>query len=329
MSRVVRFHEIGNADVLRLAEVPDPVPGPGEVLIRTRALGLNRADSMFRLGQYRVKPVLPSGLGVEAAGVVEATGADVFHVAAGDAVSVVPSFAVTEYAMHGELVLAPAHAVVAHPERLSFEEAASVWMMFATAYGALFEVADMRAEDTVVIPAASSSVGLAAIQIARLTGARTIALTRTSAKREQLRKAGADVVIATAEEDTTARILELTGGAGARVIFDPVGGPALAGLIAAAAPNAVIVVYGVLDRAPAPIDMAAVLFKCLTIRGYTVYETTLDAGRRERAVRFIYDGLADGVLTPVVDVTFPLEAIADAHRYMEAGAQIGKIIVTT
>ncbi|MFK0109973.1 zinc-dependent alcohol dehydrogenase family protein [Streptomyces sp. NPDC091217] len=328
MSRTVRFHETGGPEVLRLEEIPDPVPAPGEVLIRTRALGLNRAESMFRLGEYGIDPVFPSGLGYEAAGVVEAVGAGVTGFQVGDAVSVVPSFAMTDYPVHGEAVLAPAHAVVAHPEHLSFEEAASVWMQFVTAYGGLVDLAGVRAGDTVLIPAASSSVGLAAIQVAHKAGARAIALTRTNRKRQQLLDAGADAVVATAEEDVVARVHELTGGAGARVIFDPVGGPALADLVAAAAHEAVIVVYGLLDRTPAPLDVGAVLFKHLTIRGFELFEITTDDQRRAAAVEFVRDGLAKGELAPVIDRTFPLEEIADAHRYLEAGGQVGKIVVT-
>ncbi|MGO4748496.1 zinc-dependent alcohol dehydrogenase family protein, partial [Streptomyces sp. 2MCAF27] len=312
MNRAVRFHQTGGPEVLRLEEVPDPVPGRGEVLIRTAALGLNRAESMFRLGQYGIDPVFPSGLGYEAAGVIEAVGDGVTGFRVGQAVSVVPSFTMTDYPMHGELVLAPVHAVVAHPEHLSFEEAAAVWMKFITAYGGLVDIAGVRAGDTVLIPAASSSVGLAAIQVAHKAGARAIALTRTSAKRQQLLDAGADAVIATAEENTAARVHELTGGEGARVIFDLVGGPALADLVEAAAQDAVIVVYGLLDRTPARLDVGAVLFKHLTIRGFELFEITNDDQRRAAAVEFVRDGLATGELAPVIDKVFPLDAIADA-----------------
>lgn len=328
MNRVVRFHETGGPEVLQLEESPLPQPGPGEVLIRTRALGLNRAESMFRLGRYGVDPVFPSGIGYEAAGVVEALGAGVTSLAVGDAVSVVPSFAMTEYGVHGEVALAPTHAVVAHPERLSFEEAASVWMQFITAYGGLVDIAGVRSGDTVLVSAASSSVGLAAIQIAHKAGARAIALTRTGAKRQQLLDVGADAVIATVEEDVPARVSELTEGRGARVIFDPVGGEALADLVAAAAHEAYIVLYGVLDPAPAPLNVGDVLFRHLTIRGYELFEITTDDRRRAEAVAYVTEGLASGELTPTIDRVFSFEEIAEAHRYLEAGGQVGKIVVT-
>ncbi|MCU4297167.1 alcohol dehydrogenase [Brevibacterium permense] len=328
MNRVVRFHETGGPEVLQLEELPVPAPGPGEVLIRVKALGLNRAESMFRLGQYGVDPVLPSSIGYEAAGVVEGLGQGVTGLDLGDAVSVVPSFAMTEYGVHGEVVLAPAHAVVVHPARLSFEEAASVWMPFITAYGGLVDLADIQSGDTVLVSASSSSVGLAAMQIAHRVGARAIALTRTEAKKQQLLDAGADAVIATAEEDVPTRVAELTGGQGARVIFDPVGGEALADLVEAAAHGAHIILYGVLDRAPAPLNVGDVLFKHLTIRGYELFEITTDDRRRAEAVAFVTDGLASGELTPAIDSVFPLEEVVEAHRYLEGGGQVGKIVIT-
>lgn len=328
MSRAVRFHETGGPEVLRLEEIPAPVPGAGEVLIHTRALGLNRAESMFRRGEYGVDPVFPSGIGYDAAGVVAAVGDEGTGFRVGQAVSVVPSFSMTEYPMHGEAVLAPVHAVVAHPEGLSFEQAAAVWNPFITGYGGRVDIAGVRLGDTVLIPAASSSVGLAAIQIACRAGARAVALTRTGTERQKLLEAGAEAVISTAEEDVVARVRELTAGEGARVIFDPVGGPALADLVEAASREAVIVLYGLLESSPAPLNVGTVLFKHLTLRGFELFEITTDDARRAAGVDYVCDGLAKGELAPVIDTTFPLDAIAEAHCYLEAGGQVGKIVIT-
>lgn len=328
MNRIVRFHETGGPEVLQIEDVPVPQPGPGEILLRTRALGLNRAEAMFRSGEYVIDAVFPAGNGYEAAGNVEALGEGVSGLSIGEAVSVVPSFTLVDYPVHGEHVLVPAHAVVAHPTSLSFEEAAAVWMPFVTAYGGLIDTAGAREGDTVIITAASSSVGLAAIQVAHRVGARAVALTRTSAKREQLLAAGADEVIASAEEDVVARILELTDGHGARIVFDPVGGPVLAQLVTAAAHEAHLVIYGKLDTEPMPLDVGEVLAKHLTLRGFELFEATLDPQRRAAAVEFVRDGLADGAFTPAIDRTFSLQEIVAAHEYMEAGGQIGKIVLT-
>ncbi len=151
--------------------------------------------------------------------------------AVGDMVNVMPSFSMNQYGTYGELVIVPLHAVLKQPKSLSFTEAASVWMMFVTAYGALIEDAHIGKGDFVLIPAASSSVGLAAIQIANYAGATPIALTRTSEKKQQLLDAGAAHVIATAETDLVPEVMRITDGQGARIAFDPVGGETLAKLI--------------------------------------------------------------------------------------------------
>ena len=191
MLRVVEFAVAGEPEVLRFKNVEVPEAGPGQVRIRVKAMGLNRAESMWRHNQY-IEPVkFPARLGYEAAGTVDSVGRDVTTVAVGDEVNVIPSFSMNQYAMYGEVVLAPIHAVVKQPKSLSSVEAASIWMMFVTAYGALIEDAKITAQDAVVIPGASSSVGLAAIQITNSVGAKSIALTRTNAKRKQLAEAGA------------------------------------------------------------------------------------------------------------------------------------------
>ena len=296
--------------------------------ISTRALGLNRAEAMFRSGQYVTDPVMPSLIGYEASGVVDAVGPDVDHVEVGDRVSVIPAFSMTDYGVHGELVLAPSRAVVENPPTLSFEAAAAAWMQFITAYGGLVDLAGLSAGDTVVISAASSSVGLAAIQVANMVGARPVALTRSSAKTQRLLAAGAAAVIATAEEDVATRIGEVTDGAGARVVFDPVGGPEFGALTAAAATRAVLVVYGALSEDPTPLSLLDVLSKYLTIRGYQLFETTTDDEQLSAAIEFVMAGLRSGQLSPVIDTTFGLDEIVEAHRYLERGAQVGKIVVT-
>ena len=167
MARGVRFHETGGPDVLKIEQVDVPAPGAGEVRIRVRALGLNRAEAMFRSGAYLEDPVFPAQLGYEAAGTIDAIGPDVTGFQVGDAVSVVPAFAFSSYGMYGDLVLAPVRATVKHPESLDWASAAATWMQYLTAWGALIEIANLARGDFLLIPAASSSVGLAAIQIAK------------------------------------------------------------------------------------------------------------------------------------------------------------------
>ena len=191
MPRTIKFAKAGGPEVLEFIETQVPAPGPHEVRIKVKAIGINRAESMWRNDKY-IEPVkFPAGLGYEAAGIVDAVGKDVVF-AEGDIVSTIPAFSQNQYFTYGEVILVPDHAVVKHPKSLSFAEAASIWMMFLTAYGALIADAKVTKGDFVIIPAASSSVGLAAIQLTNYAGATPIALTRTSTKKKQLLEAGAD-----------------------------------------------------------------------------------------------------------------------------------------
>jgi NADPH:quinone reductase-like Zn-dependent oxidoreductase len=313
---------------LQIESLDVPPPGAGEVRINVKALGLNRAESMFRSGKYLEDPKFPSKIGYEAAGLVEAVGPGVNGIKPGDAVSTIPAFSQGQYGVYGDVALVPATAVAKHPASLDWTEAAAIWMQYLTAYGALVDIAKLGPGDFLLVPAASSSVGIAAIQIARLVGATPIALTRTSGKRETLLKLGAAHVIATQEQDLVAEVRKITGGAGARVAFDPVGGPTVAKLAAALTLHGILFQYGALSPEPTPLPLMEVLSKCLTIRGYVLFEVTSDKERLERGKRFVIDGLESGRLKPVIAKTFPLAEIVEAHRYLESNAQIGKIVVT-
>ncbi|VWB67506.1 NADPH:quinone reductase [Burkholderia lata] len=328
MSRIVRFHRVGGPDVLQIDTVDLPAPGPDEIQLRVKAIGLNRAEVMYRSGEYTFMPRFPAALGYEASGIVAAVGRNVTAFAEGDAVSVVPAFSFADYGMYGEVVNVPVHAVVRHPASLSFEEAAATWMMFVTAWGALIELGGLQRGDAVLIGAASSSVGQAAIQIANHVGAVPIALTRGESKRQALLDAGAKHVIVGSPADLPQQVADLTGGTGARLVFDPVGGPDAANLLRALATNGTYFQYGALDTRDIPVPVMDLLARHLTLRGYELFEITGDAQRLERAKRFIVDGLAAGTLKPPIDRTFAFDDIAEAHRYMEAGAQVGKIVVT-
>ena len=201
-------------------------------------------------------------------------------------------------------------------------------MQYLTAYGALIHHAHLAKSDFVLLTAASSSVGLAAIERVKAEGAISIATTRTSAKRDELLALGANHVIVTDEEDLVARVQEITGGKGVRIIFDPIAGKGLETLAAAAAVGAIIIEYGALASEPTPFPLFPAIGKALTIRGYTLMEITTHPDTLAEARKYIFDHLAAGHLKPRIDRIFPLSQIVDAYRYMESNQQIGKIVVT-
>ncbi|WP_454813097.1 zinc-dependent alcohol dehydrogenase family protein [Labrys neptuniae] len=328
MARIVRFHSHGGPEVLRIEEIALPAPGRGEIRIQVKALGLNRAEALLRRGSYIETPVLPSGLGLEAAGVVEGIGAGVDGFSLGDAVSIVPPQSMVRWPAYGELASFPAELVVKHPPSLGWADAAALWMPYLTAYGALVDIAGIRAGDFVAITAASSSVGLAAIQIANRVGAKPVAITRTSAKRQALLDHGAGDVIAAEEEDLEARLGAIAGPQGVRVVFDPIGGPLFLPLTAAMARGGILIEYGGLSSEPTPFPLFTVLSKSLTLRGYLVHEITGDPARLEAAKAFILAGVREGGLRPVIARTFAFDEIVEAHRFLESNQQFGKVVVT-
>jgi NADPH:quinone reductase-like Zn-dependent oxidoreductase len=328
MARVVRFHEYGEPEVLQIDDIEVVAPAADEVQIAVRAIGLNRAEVMFRRNAYLQEAEFPSRLGYEAAGTIRALGSSVTGFAEGDAVSVIPTLDMARWGTYGEVVNVPARHVVRHPANLSFEQAAASWMQYITAWGALIEQAKLSSGDFVIISAASSSVGIAAFQIARNVGATVIATTRTSSKADALRKAGAHHVIATAEEDLAARVRDITGGRGARVVFDPIGGPAIAQLAECMAVGGILLEYGALSSEEGPFPQFAVLGKSLTLKGYLYTEIVSDDDILARAKTFINDGLESGALDPIISRTFAFDQIQDATRFLESNEQIGKIVVT-
>jgi NADPH:quinone reductase-like Zn-dependent oxidoreductase len=328
MPRHIEFSEFGEPEVLTFVEAEAGEPGPDEVLVRIRAIGLNRAEAMFRRNEYIFAPTLPAVLGSEAAGTVIAVGRDVTHVSAGDGVNIVPGFPHGAYGIYGEIAIAPARAVIAKLPTLSFEEAASLWTMFLTAYGPLIEEARIQVGEHVLISAASSSTGLAAIQLANLVGAIPIALTRTNAKRQRLLEAGAAHVVAYDEDDMVAEVMRITGGRGARVAFDPVGGSLLPRLLKVMPWQGTIYLYGALGGDTMTIPVLEHLGQMATIRGWIVADLLADLPRMNAAVAYLEEALQAGKIRPVIDTVFEFDRMVEAHRYLKSAQQFGKIVVT-
>jgi NADPH:quinone reductase-like Zn-dependent oxidoreductase len=329
VAKTVVFDELGGPDVLKIEDVEIGEPGDGEVRIRVDAIGLNRAEALYRAGFYFYQPSFPSArIGYEAAGTVEAVGAGVDEFAPGDAVNTVPAFVMTEYSTYGQQAIVPAAALVRRTTDVDAVISAAVWMAHTTAYGMLVEIGQIRPGDTVLITAASGSVGLAAIQISNYVGATPIAVTRTGEKRKQLLAAGAAEVIALAEKDLVEQVHAVTGGRGVTVAIDAVGGPGVHAVVSAVAPGGTLLLYGALDPTPAPLPIAVDL-RGRNIRMYGFVELTIDHPEQlRRAERFINAGLRSGSFIPVIDRTFDLNEVAKAHVHLESNTQVGKIVLT-
>jgi NADPH:quinone reductase-like Zn-dependent oxidoreductase len=330
-SKTVRFHETGGPEVLRFESLEVGEPVAGEVRVRIEAIGLNRAEAAFRSGSYIERAQLPARIGYEAAGVIEALGSGVNGVAVGQAVCIIPAFSMNRYGVYAERAIVPGSAVLPRPKGLSAAEAASIWMQYLTAYGALVDIANLQRGDGVVITAASSSVGLAAIQIANRVGAVPIAVTRTAAKEAALRRAGAAHVVRLEDQNLESEVMRITEGKGARLAFDPIGGSAMVAMLAAAlGRQGMLILYGNLsgEARQTLFPFGPAVGKGLSVRGYLVFEIIQDAQRFARARRFVEDGLEEGWLKPIVAKTFGFDQIVEAHRYLEANQQLGKVVVT-
>lgn len=328
MPKIVRFHSLGGPENLKLEEIPLRPPSEGEVKLRVQAVGLNRAEAVFLRGQYFEAPVLPSQIGYEAAGVVEAVGPGVDSKWVGKHVATIPGFSMSKNGVLGEEAIVPETTLGEYPAKLSPTEAAAIWMQYLTAYGALVTFGDVKRGDYVVITAASSSVGLAAIQIVNVEGAIPIAATRRSNKRDQLLALGAAHVVATEEEDIGKKVNEITSGKGARLIFDPVGGPGVEKLADAAAYHGIIFQYGGLSMQPTPFPMRAMAPKGLSMRAYTLHELRSDPQLLNTAKKYVFDRLQDGRFHPQIAKTFPLAQSVDAYKYLESNQQVGKVVIT-
>lgn len=327
MSKVVRVYQHGGPEELRIEDIEVGEPGQGEARVRIEAIGLNRSEAAFRAGQYPVQPKFPTLIGYEGVGVIEALGPGVQDFAAGERVCLLPNYPLGQYGIYGERAIVPARSLLASLPDLSIVEAASIWMQYLTALG-IIEAAHAGVGDYVIIRAASSSVGIAAIQLANWAGAVPIAATRTSAKAAALKDLGARHVIATDETDLVAEVQRITEGRGARVIFDPVGGPEVEKLAQAAGEEGIIIIYGGLSGQNTPFPHWPAALKGLSLRGWVASAIWNRPERFARYRALILQGLASGRLRPVIARTFPFTQIVDAHRYLESNQQIGKIVVT-
>lgn len=335
----VRFHERGGPDVLQVEQVDEPAPGPGEVRVRVRAVALNHLDVHVRRG-LPIRMEMPHVGGSDFAGVVDAVGEGVTRAAPGDRVVGYPllAFGDTPFWRAGdegrgepivlgeqrngaccEALVVPEQNVVAMPDRLTFEEAAAVPVVFLTAWTMLVERARLAPGEVLLVLGAGSGVGTAAVQIGRHLGARVIACTTGDAKRAGVVELGAHHVIDYASESIRQRVHEITAREGADVVFEHVGPATWEESLASAAYRGRIVTCGATTGRKAPTNLPALFAKQLTIQGVTL-------GTRESLER-VLALVGERVLRPVIDSVLPLEECRRGHELLESGIQFGKIVL--
>jgi NADPH:quinone reductase len=321
--KAIVFAETGGPEVMALADIPKPEVRPGMVLIKNHAIGVNFADTRFRQGTYAVKPKLPDTPGLEAAGVIEAVGDGVTDLRPGARVA---AFASKSYA---EYCLAPAFMVIPLPEFVSFEHGAAFLIQGLTAYHLLHTVDSTGPGRSVLIHAAAGGVGLAAVQLAKVAGARVLGTVSSDAKAELVKSCGVDAVINYARDKFADDVLKLTDGRGVDLILDAVGQPTFEEGLRCLAPFGHLVLYGRAGGPTDPLNLVTLSPKSHKVSGFMLPTVTrsFPDKTRESAQR-CFALMREGRLKLHIDKTFPLAQAADAHRYLESRQSMGKLLLT-
>ncbi len=324
--RAVVVSQPGGPDVLKLEEVPDPAPAAGEVVISIAAAGVNRADLMQRQGFYPPPPGAPPYPGLECAGQITAVGDGVTGLRPGDEVC-----ALLAGGGYAEQVAVPAVQVLPVPAGLTVAEAAALPEVACTVYANVFMAAGLKPGETLLVHGGASGIGTMAIQLARALGARVACTAGSDAKLRRCRELGAELAIDYTSADFVAAVRDFTGGSGADVILDIIGGAYLQRNVAALAIGGRLVVIGLQGGATAELDLGTMLRRRLTVHAASLRARPV----AEKAV--VVEGVRDvvwplivsGQVKPVIDTVVPLAEAARAHQLMEAGQHIGKILLAT
>ena len=322
--QAITIREPGGPEVLEWTEVPDPEPAPGEVLVEVVATAVNRADLMQRAGHYPPPPGAPPYPGLECAGRVAALGDGVTGWPVGTEVC-----ALLSGGGSAQRVAVPAGQLLPVPSGLSLVEAAALPEVACTVWSNVGQLAHLREGETFLVHGGASGIGTHAIQVAKRLGARVLCTAGSAAKRDRCRQLGADAAIDYREEDFVARATEETGGRGVDVILDNMGAAYLARNVDALAPNGRLVVIGLQGGARAELDVGLLMRKRASIAATTLRarpageKAAIVAAVRER----VWPWFADGSVRPVVDRVVPLPEAAEAHRVVDAGEHVGKVVL--
>ena len=333
MSRIIRFHQFGPAEVLCYVQQEVPRPGPGEVLIGVRAIGISWNDVLWRQDLAPRHARLPSGLGSEIAGEVLAVGDEVDGFAVGDQVASFPAHDLNQYPLYGEHALLPHTSLVHYPDMLGPIEASIHYTPALVAYFALVELAQLEPGQYVLVTQARHCTGPTAVQVAKALGARVIATCETAEDRDFLRELGAETVIVTEEEDLVGRLQKITGGAGVEVVLDACGGSQMKLLGDVIAPRGKLILYGLNGGNETAFPACAAFKKnfkfflhCLCdFTGQPELGIKQDREAVDRALLHINQLTVDRLITPQVDKVFGFDDVVEAHRYVESGIPRGRV----
>ncbi|MGW6277802.1 NADPH:quinone reductase [Kribbella sp. NPDC055071] len=321
--RAIVVRRFGPPEVLAVEDAPDPMPGPGEVVVRVMAAGVNPADTYIRTGVYAFfQPVVPYTPGFDGAGVVEQVGAEVTSCRVGDRVFVA-TLGFSGSGTYAERMVCAADAVHPLPERVSFAEGAAIGVPWTTAYRALFQRGELQPGQTVLVHGASGGVGVPAVQMARRAGAVVIGTAGTGPGEELVRSVGAHHVLNHREDDYLDGVAPLTGGRGVDLIIEMLADHNLEADTGVLAPRARIVIVG--SRGSLPFTPRALMVHEADVRGTAVWNMT--PAEQAQAQSAIADHLTAGDLTIPIGTAFPLAEAARAHEHVMTQPATGKCIL--
>ncbi len=317
--KAIQVHQFGGPEVLALHEIPTPKPGPGEVLVKVRAAGVNPYDTYMRNGTYPIKPPLPYTPGSDAAGTVDAVGDGVKKVKPGDRVYT----AKTVSGAYAEFALALESQVNPLPEKISFAQGAGLWVPYGTAFTALHHQAQARAGEIVLIHGASGGVGIASVQMARALGLTVIGTAGTQRGLDLIKKEGAHHAFDHTKTGYAEEILKMTGGRGVDIVLEMLANVNLGTDLRLLAPRGRVVVIG--NRGEVTINARELMSRRASVRGFTLWAAT------EAETVEIYAGIAagleNGTLRPIVGKELPLKDAPQAHQDILAPGAFGKIVL--
>lgn len=330
MPRAWRIHDYSGYRSLELGEEPLEEPGPGEVRLRVEAFALNWGDMDLMKDNYSFSfPRFPARVGIEAAGIVDAIGPQAEGFEIGERVSTLPYFYYDRGASTESLVIDARYVTKALPN-LSAVENASIWMQYLTAYFPLAEVSKVGPGSHVLVTAATSTAGAASLEIGRILGATMIGTTRFEENADYLRKMGADHVVVTGRGDLAGRIMEISGGKGVDMVFDPVGAGLIAQYSPALARDARIYFYGTLDTVTPTLPIVDMFQKNAVFHPYSVFNYVEDPKMLAKGEAFVYDMLKQGRIRPQIDRVYPMEKYIEAFDYLsQPRTAHGKVVIET